>query len=362
MENLGSLKAPVRTSTKTVIQAIDLWLDVCEKIGRDGREQVEPQTLVEYERRARVMKEYDWPKGLQELEPPDIVHFRDWLLRHKSRDLARRTLSSFHSVLIEMKRQGHLRDDPAAGIVIRSGGRYEDQNSEIDIPSDAEARDIYGAADGMGSTNEQMRKCWARYRPMIYLAGFSGMRPSEYRGLAWPHVLDDCVTVRQRADKTGIIGPVKSRAGKRTIYLPGLVTDMILEWQEKCPASDLNLVFPTETGRAQLLSNFYRRAWLPLMCEAGMMETAKSKRTGKKTKTPRYSPYALRHYYVSKLIATGKDAKTIQRTMGHSNIEITFNVYGHLMKDQEDAYKSPAEELARQILGTSCAKSVPNTN
>jgi integrase len=59
------------------------------------------------------MKEYAWSKDIQELEPPDIVHFRDWLLCHKSRDLARRTLSSFHSVLIEMKRQGYLSDDPA---------------------------------------------------------------------------------------------------------------------------------------------------------------------------------------------------------------------------------------------------------
>jgi hypothetical protein len=54
------------------------------------------------------------------------------------------------------------------------------------------------------------------------------------------------------------------------------------------------------------------------------------------------------------------DAKSIQRTMGHSNIEITFNVYGHLMKDREGAYKSTAEALAREILGSSCAKSVPN--
>ena len=72
----------------------------------------------------------------------------------------------------------------------------------------------------MGKKNDFMEKCWARYRPMIYLAGFSGMRPSEYRGLPWSNVYEDRVKVRQRADKTGIIGPVKSRAGRRTIYLP----------------------------------------------------------------------------------------------------------------------------------------------
>ena len=82
-------------------------------------------------------------KALQELEPADIVHFRNWLLENKTRDQARRTLSSFHSVLIEMKHQGHIHHDPAAGISIKSGGRYDAEDSEVEIPSDQEMRDIY---------------------------------------------------------------------------------------------------------------------------------------------------------------------------------------------------------------------------
>jgi hypothetical protein len=53
-----------------------------------------------------VIEEYAWTKNLPELEPADVVHFRNWLLQTKSRDLARRTLSSFHSIIIEMKHQG----------------------------------------------------------------------------------------------------------------------------------------------------------------------------------------------------------------------------------------------------------------
>jgi integrase len=39
-ENLGSHKATLRTNTKTVRQSIDLWLDICEKVGRDGRDRL----------------------------------------------------------------------------------------------------------------------------------------------------------------------------------------------------------------------------------------------------------------------------------------------------------------------------------
>lgn len=353
-ETLGSQVPPTATGVKTVTQAVELWLDICEQIGRDGRERVEPATLQEYARRARVMQEYAWSKPLHELEPADIVHFRNWLLRAKSRDLARRTLSSLHSVLIEMKHQGHMRHDPAAGITIKSGGRYDSDQSEVEIPSDQDMRDILAAADRMGAKNDYMEKRWARYRPMIYLAAFSGLRPSEYRGLSWASVAQDAVTIRQRADRTGIIGPVKSKAGKRTIYLPRLVTDMIFAWKERCPSSEANLVFPTDTGRPQLLNNFAEGAWLPLMREAGLVGGGEQDGEHR----PRYTPYALRHYYASKLIAKGTDLKSIQHAMGHSRIEITLNVYGHLLKNREVMHKETAEDLARDVLGNSCGKSV----
>lgn len=357
--NIGNHDETTRTHIRTVPQAVQLWLDICEKIGRDGRETVEPETLKEYKRRAGVIEEYQWPKDLYDLQPADIVHFRNWLLESKSRDLARRTLSSLHSVLIEMKHQGHINSDPATGITIKSGGRYEDDNSEVDIPSDQELRDLLGAADRMGQKNEYMEKVWARYRPMIYLATFSGMRPSEYRGLAWSQLNGESVAVNQRADKTGIIGPVKSRAAKRTIYLPTLVTKMLEEWSERCPESSCDLVFPTETGNPILLNNIRVSAWLPLMREAGLVMVEKVGEV--EIERPKYTPYALRHYFASKLIEQGKDLKFIQTVMGHSKIEVTLNVYGHLLKEKEDEHRNTAEQLAAEIFDYSCGNSVAST-
>lgn len=355
LENLGTLSTHGSSHIKTVTQAIELWLDICEKTGRDGRETVEPATLVEYRRRGKVMQQFAWDRKLQELEPTDIVRFRDWMLRNKSRDLARRTLSSFHSVIIEMMHQGHIRNDPAAGITIKTGGRYESDNAEVDIPSDIEMRAILAAADTMGSKNEQLRKTWLRYRPMIYLACFSGMRPSEYRGLPWSNVLDDHVRITQRADIKGILGPVKSKAGRRTIYLSKLVTDMLLEWKGHCPASSDDLVFPTASGRPQLLGRFRKSGWVPLMREAGLLVAKSGDDKALKSK---YTLYSLRHYFASKLIEQGSDLKFIQETMGHSKIETTLDVYAHLMKDREDVRKQTAEALVADLLKNPCGKSV----
>lgn len=348
-ENLGAVKEAPMGAKLDVPSAVDRWLDICEKIGRDGRETVEPETLKEYKRRAQVMKRFSWTKPLHELEQADIVHFRTWLLENVTRDLARRTLSSFHSVLIEMKLQGMIKDDPAAHITIRSGGRYEDDNDEVEIPSDQEVRDILAATETLRSKNEYMAKCWARYKPMIHLAVFSGMRPSEYRGLPWANVGNGIIQVKQRADKTGLIGPVKSKAGRRTLHISPKVTDMILEWRASCPKSEADLVFPTDTGKPILLSNFATGAWSPLLREAGLVVPEKT--GGKVILKPKYTPYCLRHYQASKLIEKNKDAKYIQSFMGHSDIQITYNTYGHLMKDREDRHKQTAEEIAADLLG-----------
>jgi hypothetical protein len=75
IESLSTRKH-VDSSVATVDRAVDLWLDVCEKEGRDGRDPVTGRTLKLYEYRAGQIKAYHWDKPLQDLAKPDIVRFR----------------------------------------------------------------------------------------------------------------------------------------------------------------------------------------------------------------------------------------------------------------------------------------------
>ena len=63
--------------------------------GREGKDPVSQATLRGYESRADVMKLYDWNKELFQLETPDVVAFRSWLLKNYSRDQAKKILSSY---------------------------------------------------------------------------------------------------------------------------------------------------------------------------------------------------------------------------------------------------------------------------
>jgi len=116
---------------RTVDQAVGRWLDVCKVEGRQGRDPVSPATADHYDYRASIMRAYSWEKALHELEAPDIVAFRSWLLKNYTRDQAKKVLSSFHSALLEMVTQGVLATDPAARITIQES-RYKEP---VQIPS-----------------------------------------------------------------------------------------------------------------------------------------------------------------------------------------------------------------------------------
>ena len=78
-----------------------------------------------------------------------------------------------------------------------------------------------------------------------------------------------------------------------------------------------------------------------LMEKAGMMEEIEV--DSKKAIVWTYTPYSLRHFFASMMIAQNKDLKTIQERMGHEDASMTLNVYGHLirLKQAEDS----SEEL-----------------
>ena len=75
-----------------------------------------PYTLKTHRYRADIIKAYSWPKPLAELAAPDVVQFRSWLLQNHSRDQARKALSYFHSMVLELVNRGAIHHDFASGV------------------------------------------------------------------------------------------------------------------------------------------------------------------------------------------------------------------------------------------------------
>lgn len=340
----------------TVAEAAEKWLRVCEKEGLNGREPVSNYTCRNYEYRISFIKAYDWPKPVHELAPPDVVAFRSWLLEEgTSRAVASKVLSTLHSVLKEMTIRGVLHHNVAQGICVRADSRYEEP---VIIPSKQEMLALLEAADRLAnSSNELLKRTWRRYRPILYLAADSGMRPQEYLALSKSSLRKDGVLVDRAIDGSGHeISVTKTPSGRRFIEISPDVMDMVRHYAEK-HASDnsYDLVFPASNGKWLCRRNWQRRGFNVACLEAKLVETVQE--NGEAVERPKYRPYDLRHFFASMHIEKGTNLKKLQTLMGHTNIETTLNVYGHLLDDDENL-KTPTPGMLSSLRMNSCGKSV----
>jgi len=355
----GPKAGAARTSSlMTVGAAVEEWLRICQMEGRDGRPPVSDATYAYYAYIANITKAYPWAKGLGDLTKPDVVAFRSWLIENHGRALAAKALTYFHGALAEMATRGHVAVNVAGDVRVRRETRYSEP---VTIPTQKEVRDLLGAADALAnSKNLQVSEPWKRYRPMLYLAVDSGMRPQEYVAVAGRNFSPDGVHVERAIDRSGQLSVTKTPAARRFIELSPETLDMVIHYRDHLAVTnDHDLVFPTSTGSWQSLDNWRKRCFVNACEEAGL-GTEKAVK-GRKVFTPKYSPYALRHYFASVLIADGVDIARIKTLMGHTDISTTFDVYAHLIQRAEDTKKKRPGMISRLKPQASCGESVAST-
>ena len=346
---------PQADPNKTVADALDRWYSLCTTTGRGGREPVERSTSRKYDSHRDIIKAFIGMVKIAELNQQACEAFRDTLLSEYSRPYAKKIFTSFKSALTQAKDDKAIPSNPASDVFILISKRQRNAN-KVTIPDLREVHQLTATIDHlMRSGNQQTRKAWSRYGPMFYTQLYSGMRPTEVRGLPWCDVDWERggIQITQDADEFNVIGALKSGAGYRFIPLPGFVMHMLKAWEKLCPSGEHELVFPNWIGNVESLGNITNRGWYPLCRHARMTSTDED---GKEV--VKYHLNTLRHIKASLEIARKRSPKKIQEIMGHEDIKMTFDIYGHLFKDH-DAQDNPDEihDLVRSV-----AHSLPKEN
>jgi integrase len=320
-------------SSITVAEAGELWLAQGKTDG------LEHGTLKQYEQHLRLhITPFIGRVKLAHLAPAHVQRLRDNLIKEgRSRDMARRVVVSLGALLASAMSYGKV----AKNIVhdaarLRKGrdrrleGRHEKKlEVGVDIPTKDEIRAMLNAAEG-------------RWRPLIVTTVFTGLRASELRGLTWNDIdfTAETLTVRQRADHWNTIGSPKSAAGKRTVPLAPIIVNTLKEWRLACPKGEHNLVFPNTIGGIERHVIIRRFGLGPIQFKAGI--TTDRRR-------PKYGLHSLRHAAASLFIEEGWSAKRVQTVIGHSSIQMTFNVYGHLFPSPDDDREAMRRLQARLV-------------
>ena len=87
---------------------------------------------------------------------------------------------------------------------------------------------------------------------------------------------------------------------------------------------------------------------LKVQVNAGIaIDSGKTDSAGRTIWKPRYDWHHLRHVAASNWLNDGIDLKRLQVWIGHENIQLTIDVYGHLMADaKKDAALAAGAEAA----------------
>lgn len=174
-----------------------------------------------------------------------------------------------------------------------------------------------------------------RYRALVLLGAYSGLRIGELAGLkrSRVHPLKRSVEVAEIVTEvSGTLhwGEPKTKASRRSVSIPAAIMDELVAHMDKFSADEL--VFTGPEGGTLRVNAWRRRFWNPAVEAAGLSPLR---------------PHDLRHSAVAMWIAVGLDALSVSRRAGHTSVSFTLDRYGHRYQGAEDA---AADALAKFVV------------
>lgn len=318
---------PVAATSQSVEQYLTYW------INEVARHRVRPLTFRTYE---MFVREHLIPglgkKRLHRLTARDIRLFLNSKREVSSRSpgneakpLAPRTVFHLHAVLRNALEHA-VREDLLPRNVARQVQVSPGRGPEVSPLSVDEAHRLLAAA-----TSDRL---YALYAVSLSL----GLRRGEALGLPWSNVDLDGQILRirqtlQRFDGQLHFAPPKTRRSERSIPLPDELKKVLLDHRarqevERAAAGpqwkESGLVFTTMIG-TPIEPNEFSRYFRVLAAKAGLSNVRL---------------HDLRHTCASMLLAQGVPPRVVMEILGHSSLDVTMNIYGHVMLDaQRDALR-----------------------
>jgi integrase len=279
-----------------------------------------PKTLESYRAQARnhILPEWE-TRPINRIGPKDV---KELLAGLRSKPA---TANAVHRVIRRTMQvavdEGRLARNPA---------------SRVKVPK-VEPRSIrFLTADELASLADEVPE---RHRALVLVLGYGGLRIGEASALRVGDVdpARGRLTIERSAvevDGKIVVGPTKT-ARVRSVMLPASVRDVLVEHIARYsdPKDPTALVFTGERGKPIRATLFGRRVIRPAAAVAGI--------------SPPPRTHDLRHTAVALAISAGWHPKAIQELAGHSSINVTFDVYGHMFETLQATGLERLDEIAR---------------
>lgn len=176
---------------------------------------------------------------------------------------------------------------------------------------------------------ETIRKYKPEYYDFALLLFRTGLRLGEALALCWDSVdfENKQIIVRRNFTHNHFDTP-KNHKFRRVDMSNGLCEMLQRRYQERnenltcwdADLEDVHLVFPkAKNGEPMNPEAFRRSAYTPMLEKAGL---------------PRITIHSARHTFASLLLQANAPIHYVQRQLGHSNVNLTVSLYGHLYENE----------------------------
>lgn len=282
-------------------------------------------------------------KRMEEVQPDD-VRLVMIALADKSASLQSKVLNTMRKMFENAVDNGLIPRNPCAKL--KAGGYKSKEKTAL---SAEQAQVLLDAVSG------------TRAEPFIMLGLYTGMRREEILGLCWDCVHLDKKTpfvevkraLRWENSRPVVSEVLKSNAARRSIPIPARLAEYLTELRQP----EGHVVGGEALSQTQF-KNLWRIVENRMVGEKtyvaphspGRERVTFIREKGAKSRGGNFrytidfpvSPHILRHTYITNLILSGADLKTVQYLAGHANIKITLDIYTHLTD------RSP-EKLMEQV-------------
>lgn len=232
-------------------------------------------------------------------------------------------------------RQGMIPANPCD--LLTSRERPKAGESRVRVLSDQEMTALLNAARG-------------RFRVLIAVGMFTGVRISEAVGLVWGDIdfAAGEIRLRKQLTRKGGRKKPKSTAGVRDIVMMPTLASMLRRHRlDGIFTEDRDPVFGTSTRTAVSVRNatrafnatIERTRYCPA-CDRDGSACPTCDGTGRVPGVEGVTFHTLRHTFASMLIAQGNDAVFVADQMGHGNAGFTLRTYAHLFRAAQQAQQT----------------------
>lgn len=198
-----------------------------------------------------------------------------------------------------------------------------------------------------------LKYCNGHLRQMFLTALLTGMRRGELFGLWWEDVdwTNNVIRIQRAlywqdgknhpkspgANPWIYVAPKSAKSAREVDLSPTLRKELIELYMKSAKSG---LVFGTAKGTPYRPANITRRSFRKALSDA---EEERAKK-----KLPAIGPvrwHDLRHTFGSMKIEQGENIYYVQRQMGHSSIQVTIDIYGHLLETRKPEAAAKTDAL-----------------